>query len=341
MHDELPAASDPVSPAAAASPPPSDVAAPLTSSGPNVPRPGPDGGPRAGSAAPVRRRAAVSPAGSPSLGDQTAFRHAIAGPTGMGRARAFLVIAVAAGVPLALGMVGSPSDPDPFIATQLTPPTHGSTAPDGSFMPPAATAPSLPAGSAGPPGTPGPPGSPSTTTGQPVVAGAPPTGAGSPASPSAPVQPSTDPSKAADQGAAGVHVALEAEGSAADWSGPTQERDLAEASGGVVVGSTDQGLAGVVFYQGASVKFSGITVPESGEYTVTFYYATPENRKAVVSANGRDRATLSFSATGDGGTDIGWRSISAQLNAGSNTIEFGNQSAPIPDLDRIVVTSGD
>lgn len=252
------------------------------------------------------------------LGERPTRRRTIAGPTGPGRARVFLVIAVAAAVPLAFGMIGSPTSQDRSGTPML--PTHGT--PEGTYTYPPAVTVTATAGSPGsPPGpaTQGVSGAPTSSAA--TVAKAPPPADGPPDA----------------QGGANPSLSLEAEGRAADWSGPTRERELAGASGGVVVGSSDQGLVGLLLYRGASVVFKEVTVPEAGRHTITFYYATPESRQAVVSVNGRGQTSLRLPATGDGGTAIGALSIPAQLTAGSNTVEFGNQDAPIPDLDRIVV----
>jgi DNA-binding MurR/RpiR family transcriptional regulator len=55
-----------------------------------------------------------------------------------------------------------------------------------------------------------------------------------------------------------------------------------------------------------------------------------------ISVNGESAAVLTVANTANGNT-IGTASITANLHAGNNTIEFSNPSAIAPDIDRIVV----
>ncbi|HEX5542971.1 MAG TPA: hypothetical protein VFX60_15650 [Micromonospora sp.] len=133
-----------------------------------------------------------------------------------------------------------------------------------------------------------------------------------------------------------VILSFEAEGDLVVWSGPARRRELADASGGVVVGGRDRRL-GPRQSNGVSARFDHVAVPETADYTITLYYATPDPRRAMISVNGR-RSWLHFDAPDRAGQSIAAVSIPARLAAGFNVIEFGNVYAPIPDLDRIVVT---
>src|SRR5260370_12615575 len=104
-------------------------------------------------------------------------------------------------------------------------------------------------------------------------------------------------------------------------------------SGGARVG--DIGLnAGTV----RTLRFNNINKESSGQYTLTIYYliAGSDQLTLDVSVNGGPAIALNVAATANGDT-IGTASITVNLHAGNNTIEFSNPSTPAPDIDRIVV----
>ncbi|WP_052397802.1 carbohydrate-binding protein [Streptomyces sp. NRRL F-5123] len=113
------------------------------------------------------------------------------------------------------------------------------------------------------------------------------------------------------------------------------------ASGGKDVGFIGDGGAN-------TLTFGNVTVPSAGRYTIVVHYANndragsgnyntnTESRTAQLTVNGRVPTTLTYRNT-YGWSD--WWSLPATvtLNAGTNTLAFGNSSAYAPDIDRIDV----
>lgn len=92
--------------------------------------------------------------------------------------------------------------------------------------------------------------------------------------------------------------------------------------------------------EGGTLTFTGVTVPTDGDYAVTIAYldGSATGRQADVSANGGAPQTITFTPTGSFNT-VGMTSITLALQAGANTIEFGNPDAFAPDFDRIFVAA--
>ena len=87
---------------------------------------------------------------------------------------------------------------------------------------------------------------------------------------------------------------------------------------------------------GGTLTFNNITAPTAGTYNVTIVYCTGNVRPAMVSVNGGTPQALSFASTGSFNT-TGTMTVPLSLNAGNNTIEFGDPNAYTPDFDRIIV----
>ncbi|MEV4631341.1 hypothetical protein AB0J90_34225 [Micromonospora sp. NPDC049523] len=125
-------------------------------------------------------------------------------------------------------------------------------------------------------------------------------------------------------------VSVEAEGSAAERRGRTGTRSRSGASGGAVVTGIGDG-------SGNTVRFTRLTVPAAGRYTLTLYYFSTQRRSGTLTVNGQQR-DVSFADTGSDSAPVGEVSITLSLLAGDNSVELGNRRSRTADLDRIVVT---
>jgi alpha-galactosidase len=86
---------------------------------------------------------------------------------------------------------------------------------------------------------------------------------------------------------------------------------------------------------GREVTFANVVVPATGDYQLEVDYMTNGPRSFQVSINGaRARA---FTVTGSSFDDPAVAMYKVRLKAGTNVIRFGNDAAPAPDLDRIVI----
>lgn len=89
---------------------------------------------------------------------------------------------------------------------------------------------------------------------------------------------------------------------------------------------------------GNTLTFSNVTVPTAGTYVMTVYHMTGETRSTYFKVNAQAGETYSFSSTGSyNGNGLGMRSFLVSLNAGSNSIEFGNASGWAINIDRITL----
>jgi hypothetical protein len=82
------------------------------------------------------------------------------------------------------------------------------------------------------------------------------------------------------------------------------------------------------------LRFTGLTVPESGTYNVRIHYISGDPRQATILVNGRFLEELTFPVSPD------WYTVDAitlrmRLKAGTNTIEMRNDDDYAPDFDRI------
>lgn len=84
-----------------------------------------------------------------------------------------------------------------------------------------------------------------------------------------------------------------------------------------------------------TVTFSNVVVPADGIYQLEIDYQTSGPRSFFMSINGA--AATELDLNGDTFNDPTPTVIQVNLQAGTNTIEFGNPSGYAPDLDRIVV----
>jgi alpha galactosidase A-like protein/alpha galactosidase C-like protein/alpha-galactosidase-like protein/alpha-galactosidase-like CBM13-containing protein len=110
-------------------------------------------------------------------------------------------------------------------------------------------------------------------------------------------------------------------------------------AGGAVVASCSTCSGGQkVGYvgSGGTLTFNGVSAPSAGTYKVTIVYCSGNARPGDISVNGGTPQALSFPSTGSFST-TGTMTLSLQLNAGNNTIEFGDPTAYAPDFDRIIV----
>jgi len=71
---------------------------------------------------------------------------------------------------------------------------------------------------------------------------------------------------------------------------------------------------------------------------VTSHATGSPGRPGTVSVDGGAAQTLQFPATGSY-TTVGTMTIAVPLNAGDNTIEFGDPSAYTPDFNAILIGS--
>ena len=120
------------------------------------------------------------------------------------------------------------------------------------------------------------------------------------------------------------------EAESANRSGWATTRQVATASGGWIVG-----WIGARSF--SYVRFT-VTVPAAGAYPVVVSYLSDERRDFMISVNGGPYTVLNCSSTG-GWTVVGETTVTLQLAAGTNTIQFTNPNAWAPDLDRITVTA--
>jgi hypothetical protein len=90
-------------------------------------------------------------------------------------------------------------------------------------------------------------------------------------------------------------------------------------------------------YPTSTLTFTNVTVSTSGTYQVVVAYTNgADTRQAEISVNGGAVQTVSFPSTG-AFTTSGTVTVALALNAGSNSITFGNGSSVAPDLDKITV----
>ncbi|MFI7204499.1 discoidin domain-containing protein [Micromonospora aurantiaca (nom. illeg.)] len=125
-------------------------------------------------------------------------------------------------------------------------------------------------------------------------------------------------------------TSYEAEASGNTLTGQAAVRSSAGASGGALVGYVGNGTAN-------TLRFTNVTANAAGPRTVTVSYASAEARSTQISVNGGAPVTVATPGTG-GWDTVGTVSVTLPLNAGTNTLTFGNTAGWAPDLDRIQVS---
>lgn len=86
------------------------------------------------------------------------------------------------------------------------------------------------------------------------------------------------------------------------------------------------------------LRFTGITVPADGTYTVKFFFVNIDNertRTAVITVPGQDPQSVSVEG---GATCCTAASVRVTLRKGTNTVTFGNSRGHAPSIDRIVLS---
>ena len=129
--------------------------------------------------------------------------------------------------------------------------------------------------------------------------------------------------------AAGGRVAYEAEAAANTLDGGASRSGCARCSGG--------GKAGNLGGSG-SLTYGPVSAPAAGTYLMTIDYVdASSSRTIVVTVNG-----TAFQLPMAGSADNDWDTaqhvtVPVRLNAGANTVKFGNPGDYAPDIDRITV----
>ena len=120
------------------------------------------------------------------------------------------------------------------------------------------------------------------------------------------------------------------EAEAATLTGTASVGGCPYCSGGAIVGSFGAGA-------GNSVTFNNVTVPVSGMYQLEVDYATQGPRTFFATVN--NGTPIELDLNGSTFSDPQPVVIQVQLNAGINTISFGNPNAGgfAPGLDSITV----
>lgn len=86
-----------------------------------------------------------------------------------------------------------------------------------------------------------------------------------------------------------------------------------------------------------TLTFNGVSASSTGSHQVVIGYCDGDSgRDAYISVDGGTPQLVSFPSTG-GWTTPGYLTLSLNLSAGANTIEFSNPSAWAPDLDKLDV----
>ena len=98
--------------------------------------------------------------------------------------------------------------------------------------------------------------------------------------------------------------------------------------------------------KGRSLIFKNIRVQHTGTYALTFFYSSDAARTAFVKVNNKTESVSEYTFAGTGnlsGAGLAHKTVFVELVAATeNTIEFGNNAALAPNLDRIIlVPTGD
>ncbi|MDX6331506.1 MAG: hypothetical protein QOI83_3889 [Streptomycetaceae bacterium] len=129
--------------------------------------------------------------------------------------------------------------------------------------------------------------------------------------------------------ASGGPTAYEAEASANTVAGGASVADCSGCSGGKKIGN----LGGT-----GTLTFNNVTAPQAGTYLMNVAYVDGDSsRTAVVTVNG-----TAFKLPFAGTNDNDWGSaqtvtVPVTLHAGANTVEFGNPTDYVSDIDKITL----
>ncbi|MEV6107938.1 CBM35 domain-containing protein [Streptomyces sp. NPDC051940] len=115
----------------------------------------------------------------------------------------------------------------------------------------------------------------------------------------------------------------------ASLAGAARVASCAECAGGQKAGWIGNGAAN-------TVTFGAVSAASGGSHQLTIAALVNGTRSFTVTVNGGAPQTVSFTGTSFA-TPI-TRAVTVTLNAGTNTIRFGNDTAYAPDLDQITVT---
>ncbi|SFT13076.1 carbohydrate-binding protein [Paenibacillus sp. BC26] len=124
-----------------------------------------------------------------------------------------------------------------------------------------------------------------------------------------------------------VVYSYEAEATGNTMTGNASIADCSGCSGSKKVGG---------LYQGSSMRFTDIEVPEAGSYNVVFSYISGDPRSADISANGGTSRHIDFDKTADWNT-LATLTIPMTLVQGSNYIDISDGNGYSPDFDKIDV----
>jgi hypothetical protein len=112
--------------------------------------------------------------------------------------------------------------------------------------------------------------------------------------------------------------------------GTARVRNVSAASGGQVVGNLGNSSAN-------TLTMNGISVPTAGSYRLTiFYIAGNGQRFATLTVNGTATQLITFAGTADWST-VASVTVTVDLKAGGNSLQFGNSTSWAPDIDRVSV----
>lgn len=127
-------------------------------------------------------------------------------------------------------------------------------------------------------------------------------------------------------------TSYEAESPVNTLSGGAAIADAPGCSGGKKVG--------YIGNNGGVLRFNQVESSEAGNFVLTLYYLTAEDRNADLSVNGAPASRVSLPSTG-GWDTVGMKKIDVSLHAGENTIQIANTDGWAPDIDRISVNIPD
>lgn len=92
--------------------------------------------------------------------------------------------------------------------------------------------------------------------------------------------------------------------------------------------------------QGNTLTFNNITMPAAGDYVIALYYMTGQTRDTYIKVNDQNEEYYTFPSSGGySGNNLALRKYPVTLNAGPNTITFGNATGWGINIDKIIVSA--